>query len=51
MLEIGSSLGHDPIDAGPLSNARWLETMGYLNIQLAYGPPKLGNDIGFRLVH
>jgi predicted dinucleotide-binding enzyme len=51
IMELGRELGHDAIDAGPLANARWLEALGFLNIQLAMGPSKLGRDIGFRLVH
>ena len=30
------SMGFDAIDAGPLSNARYLEPMGYLNIWFGY---------------
>lgn len=48
VLNIGRDLGFDPVDAGPLANARWLETLGILNIKLGYGQ-KLGTDIGFRL--
>lgn len=48
VLSIGRDLGFDPVDAGPLTNARWLETLGILNIKLGYGQ-KLGTDIGFRL--
>lgn len=47
---IGNKLGFDVVDAGPLENARWLETLGFLNIQLGYSVG-LGTDIGFRLVH
>lgn len=47
---LGSSLGFDPIDAGPLRSARYLEPLGYLNIHLGY-MQKLGPQIGFRLVH
>ena len=49
-LDIAEAIGFDPIDAGPLSNARWLETLGYFNIQLGY-VEKMGSDIGFKLVH
>lgn len=49
VLGFGRELGFDPIDAGPLQNARWLETLGYLNIQLGY-VQTLGPDIGFRVV-
>ncbi|HEY2806360.1 MAG TPA: NAD(P)-binding domain-containing protein [Gemmatimonadales bacterium] len=50
VLELGRDLGFDPVDAGTLHNARWLETLGYLNIQLGYGQ-KMGTHIGFKLVH
>ncbi len=46
----GRELGFDVIDAGPLANARWLETLGYLNIQLGFNL-KMGRDIGFKLIH
>ncbi len=49
-LEIARSIGFDAVDAGPLENARWLETLGYLNIQLGYAQ-HMGRDIGFKLVH
>ena len=47
---LGRDLGFDAVDAGPLANARWLETLGYLNIQLGY-MLKMGPDIGFVLAH
>lgn len=49
VLELGKALGFDAIDAGPLKNARYLEALAYLNIQLGY---VLGNgpDIGFKLI-
>ncbi|ATB36571.1 hypothetical protein CYFUS_001986 [Cystobacter fuscus] len=49
VLGFGRELGFDPIDAGPLRNSRWLETLGYLNILLGC-VQKLGPDIGFRVV-
>jgi len=49
-LEIAEAIGFDAIDAGPLTNARWLETLGFFNIQLGY-VEKMGPDIGFKLVH
>jgi 8-hydroxy-5-deazaflavin:NADPH oxidoreductase len=49
ILGFAREIGFDAIDAGPLRNARWLETLGYFNIQLGY-VQKLGGDIGFRLV-
>jgi predicted dinucleotide-binding enzyme len=50
VLELAKSIGFDPIDAGPLRNARSLEAIGYFNIQLGF---VLGNgpNIGFKLVH
>jgi predicted dinucleotide-binding enzyme len=50
ILALGRDIGFDPIDAGPLANARWLETLGFLNIQLGY-VQKMGPGIGFKLVH
>lgn len=50
VLEMGGALGFDAVDAGPLENARWLETLGYLNIKLGYGQG-LGPASGFRYVH
>jgi NADPH-dependent F420 reductase len=38
------SIGLEPLDAGPLSNARYLEPVGMLNIYLGY-VAKLGTDI------
>ncbi len=48
-LELARDIGFDTVDAGPLKNARWLETLGYLNIQLGYSL-KMGPQIGFKLV-
>ena len=50
VLALGKGMGFDPVDAGPLKNDRWLETLGYLNIQLGY-MLKMGTQIGFKLVH
>lgn len=49
-LAMGRDIGFDAVDAGPLQNARWLETLGYLNIQLGY-MLGMGTKIGFKLVH
>ena len=38
------STGFEPLDAGPLSNARYLEPLGMLNIYLGY-VAKMGTDI------
>jgi predicted dinucleotide-binding enzyme len=50
VLALGQGMGFDPVDAGLLKNARWLETLGYFNIQLGY-MLKMGTAIGFKLVH
>lgn len=50
VLTLGRDIGFDAVDAGPLKNARWLESLGYLNIQLGY-TQKMGSHIGFKLVH
>jgi predicted dinucleotide-binding enzyme len=46
---LAAAIGFDAVDAGPLRNARLLESLGYLNIQLGV-MLKLGTDIGFKLV-
>ncbi len=43
------SMGFDAIDAGPLSNARYLEPMGFLNIWFGY-TAKRGTDISLNLI-
>jgi predicted dinucleotide-binding enzyme len=48
-LRLGRDIGFDPVDAGPLANAKLLESLGILGIQLGY-PLGLGTGIGFRLV-
>lgn len=47
--EIASSIGFEAVDAGPLANARLLEPLGYLNIQLGYVLGQ-GTQIGLKLV-
>lgn len=42
-------LGFESVDAGPLKNARLLEPLGFLNIQLGY-VLGLGANIGLKLV-
>jgi predicted dinucleotide-binding enzyme len=49
-IELAKSIGFDAVDAGPLMNARWLEALAFLNIQLGYAV-KMGPEIGFKLVH
>lgn len=46
---LATDIGFEATDAGPLKNARLLEPLAYLNIQLAY-VLGLGTGIGFRLV-
>lgn len=50
VLQLARDIGFDAVDAGPLANARWLEALGFFNIQLGY-VQKLGTGIGFKLVH
>ncbi len=49
VLQLGRDIGFDPVDAGPLQNARWLETLGYFHIQLGYAL-KMGTDVEFKLI-
>jgi 8-hydroxy-5-deazaflavin:NADPH oxidoreductase len=48
-LELARGIGFDAVDAGPLKNARLLEPMAMLNIQLGY-VIGLGTQMGFKLV-
>ena len=50
VLGLATDIGFDALNAGPLTNARWLETLGYLNIQLGYVVGH-GTDAGFRYIH
>lgn len=50
VLQMARDIGFDAVDAGPLQNARYLEPLGYLNIQLGY-VVGLGDKIGLRLFH
>lgn len=50
VVQLAKDIGFDAVDAGPLENARWLETLGFLNITLGY-KVGLGPAIGFKLVH
>lgn len=51
VLQVARDIGFDAVDAGPLTNARLLEPLGFLNIQLGYVVNKgLGAGIGFALV-
>jgi len=48
--QLGSDLGFDPIDIGPLDKATLLESLGSLIVQIGY-TQGLGPNIGFKLVH
>jgi predicted dinucleotide-binding enzyme len=50
VLELARGIGFDAVDAGPLKNARLLEPLAYLNIQLGYALG-MGTKIGFKLLH
>jgi predicted dinucleotide-binding enzyme len=51
VLLLARDIGFDAVDAGPLTNARWLEAFGYLNIQLGYVVNRgLGPNMGFALI-
>lgn len=49
VMRLGRDIGFDPIDAGPLKAARYLEPIGVFHISLAFAQ-KLGPGIGYRLV-
>jgi predicted dinucleotide-binding enzyme len=50
VLELARQIGFDAVDAGPLENARLIEPLGFLNIQLGYAL-NMGAQIGFKLLH
>ncbi len=49
VMRLGREIGFEPVDAGPLKAARYLEPMGMLNISLAFSQ-KLGPGIGYRFL-
>jgi predicted dinucleotide-binding enzyme len=49
VVEVAKAIGFDPVDAGPLANARLLEPLGLLNIQLGYVLGQ-GTQIGLKLI-
>ncbi len=49
IMALGEEIGFEPIDAGPLRAARYLEPMGVQLIKLGY-ENKMGPSIGYRLV-
>jgi 8-hydroxy-5-deazaflavin:NADPH oxidoreductase len=50
VLALARDIGFDAVDAGPLKNARLLEPLAFLNIQLGY-VLGMGTQIGFKLLH
>ena len=50
VLDLGTAIGFEPVDVGLLANARYLEALGFLSIQLGYGPTQYGTDLGFKIV-
>lgn len=49
VLELAREIGFDAVDAGPLKNARMIEALAFLNIQLGYALG-MGTQIGINLV-
>lgn len=49
VMELALGIGFEPVDAGPLENARLLEPLALLNIQLGYALG-MGPKIGFKVV-
>jgi predicted dinucleotide-binding enzyme len=50
VMQLTKDIGFEPVDAGPLKAARYLESMGMLIINLGYSL-KMGTNIGFKLVN
>ena len=49
VIELAKAIGFEVVDAGPLRNARLIEPLRYLNIQLGY-VLGMGTNIGFKVV-
>ena len=49
VAELARAIGFDAVDLGPLRNARLLEPLGYMNIQLGY-VLGMGTKIGIKLL-
>jgi 8-hydroxy-5-deazaflavin:NADPH oxidoreductase len=49
IMQLGSEIGFDPVDAGPLKSARYLEPMAVLLMNLAF-VLGMGSNIGYKLV-
>lgn len=50
VVELASEIGFDAVDAGPLKNARLIESLAYFNIQLGY-VLGMGTQMGIKLLH
>ena len=50
VMRLAADVGFDPVDAGPLRNARYLEPLALQLMYFAYGTPKLGRNIGLKLL-
>jgi 8-hydroxy-5-deazaflavin:NADPH oxidoreductase len=48
VMQLGRDIGFEPVDAGALKSARYLEPMGMLMINLGYGLG-MGTGIGYKL--
>ncbi len=48
--QLGQVIGYDVVDCGPLKNARFLESLAMLWIELAY-TQGMGSGIAFKLLH
>ena len=49
VMQLGRDIGFEPVDAGPLKSAQYLEPMGILIIDLGYGL-KMGTKISYKLI-
>ena len=49
VMQLGKDIGFEPLDVGPLKNARYLEPMAMLIIDLAFGQ-RMGTKIGYKLI-
>jgi predicted dinucleotide-binding enzyme len=49
VMGLGKEIGFEPVDAGALRNARYLEAMAIQIINLGFGQG-MGASIGYRLV-
>jgi predicted dinucleotide-binding enzyme len=49
VMQLGTDIGFEPVDAGPLKSSRYLEPMGMLMINLGF-TLGMGTGIGFKLI-